>query len=329
MSSDRKKNPLLFNNDIQEIENGETTFEFQVKNIDSSNNNEFTSPEYVLRGTDLHCYVKLKATSLHVITFFLNIKDDYKIVCVDNLRFKEILCFTRESICMKFATINEENPTLSIINCYENLQGISKCKVTVTYTIKYNEIISDENLTMLLNLQNMYEDEKFTDIIINVKGELFLAHKALLIGNPVFAAMLRNDMRESNENIIYIKEMDPAIFQIILRYLYLGNTGNINLKKLGEDFLINLITATDMYQMGYLNTELIKVAIRYINLSNVIKLFILADRFSILELKQKTMLYIRNHREEIWDSLPFKELIKENQKLTGELLSYVMEHGFP
>ncbi|KAI4473021.1 hypothetical protein M0804_015520 [Polistes exclamans] len=328
MSSDRKKNPLLFNNDIQEIENAETTFKFQV-NFHSCNNPEFTSPKYVLRGTDLHCYVKLKVTGHNVMTFFLNFKDDYKKFCVDRPRFKEILCFTLHSNFSDRVTINEENATLSIKHYYGDIHDISDCKVTVTYTIKCYENIIDENLSMLLNLQNMYEDKKFTDLKINVEGEEFLAHKALLIGNPVFAAMLQNDMRESNENIIYIKEMDPAIFQIILRYLYLGNTGNINLKKLGEDFLINLITATDMYQMGYLNTELIKIAIRYINLSNVIKLFILADRFSILELKQKIMLYIRNHRKKIWDSLPFKKLIKENQKLTGELLSYVMEHGFP
>ncbi|XP_014614714.1 PREDICTED: ankyrin repeat and BTB/POZ domain-containing protein BTBD11-B-like [Polistes canadensis] len=327
MSSDRRKNRLLLDNDIQEIENMQTIFEFQVQIC--SDSTQYKSPEYVLRGTDLHCYVKLKVTGLYVMTFFLKIKDDYKNFCVDKPRFKEILCFTRRNHFLDRVTINEENPTLSIKRYYGNIPDIGSFKVTVTYTIKCYEIITDENLTMLFNLQNMYEDKKFTDLKINVEGEEFLAHKALLIGNPVFAAILRNDMQESNENIIYIKEMDPAVFQIILRYLYLGDTGNINFKKHGVDFLINLIVATDMYQMGYLNTELIKVAIRYINLRNVIKLFILADRFSILQLKRKIMLYIRNHRKEIWDSLPFKELIKKNQKLTGELLSYIMEHGLP
>lgn len=122
--------------------------------------------------------------------------------------------------------------------------------------------------------------------------------------------------------------MDPAVFQIILRYLYLDNTGNINFKKLGEDFLINLIVATDMYQIGHFNAKLINVAIKYMNVTNVIKLFILADKFNILELKQKCMLYIRNHRKEIWESLQFQELIKENLKLTGELLSYIMKNDF-
>ncbi|KAI4476055.1 hypothetical protein M0804_013911 [Polistes exclamans] len=328
MTSDRRKNRLLLDNDIQEIENMQTIFEFQVQIC--SDSTQYKSPEFLLQGTDLHCKccVILKIIDNN-ITFSLNIKDDYKNFYVDKLQFKEILWYNRQQNVNVSVRINKENPTLSIEGYNKGAYSNQNCKVTVTYTTKNYESINDENLTMLFNLQNMYEDEKFTDLIINVEGEEFSAHKALLIGNPVFASVLQNDMRESNENIIYIKEMDPAVFQIILRYLYLGDTGKINFKKHGVDFLINLIIATDMYQMTYLNTRLINVAIRFINLSNVIKLCRLADRFYILELKQKSMLYIRNHRKEIWDSLPFKELIKENQKLTIELLSYVMENGCP
>ncbi|XP_043498415.1 speckle-type POZ protein B-like [Polistes fuscatus] len=246
-----------------------TIFEFQVKiSVDVE---QYKSPEFVLQGTDLQY--------------------DFNNFCDKKPRFEEILWFNVEHNYNVSVTINEENPTLPLYFTSECMIYI--CKVTVSYRIKNDEIISDENLTMRSNLQNIYEDEEFTDVIINVEGEEFSAHKALLVRNPVFAAVLRNDMRESKENIIYIKEMDPAVFQIILRYLYL--------------------VATDMYQMKYLNTELINIAIR----------------FNIPEIKQKSMLYIRNHRKEIFDSLPFQELIKENQKLTGELLSYIMENGFP
>ncbi|XP_043499990.1 speckle-type POZ protein B-like [Polistes fuscatus] len=324
MSSDRRKNRLLFDNDIEKIENMKTIFEFQV--TISANRIQYESPEFVLQGTDIHCCVILKQ-EYDFIAFSLHIKNDFNNFCVDKPRFEKILWFNKEEHYNVSVKVNKENPTTSVDDFYGTMDY--NCKVTVTYKIKNYVSISDENLTMRSNLQNMYEDEEFTDVIINVEGEEFSAHKALLVGNPVFAAMLRNDMRESKENIIYIKEMDPAVFQIILRYLYLGNTGKINFKKLGEDFLINLIVATDMYQMKYLNTELINIAIRYINLNNVIQLLILADRFNIPEIKQKSMLYIRNHRKEIFYSLPFQELIKENQKLTGELLLYVMKNGLP
>ncbi|XP_043506162.1 speckle-type POZ protein B-like [Polistes fuscatus] len=325
MSTDRRKNRLLFDNDIEKIENMKTIFEFQVKMC--ANRTQYESPEFVLQGTDIHCCVILKEEYDYCIAFSLHIKNDFNNFCVDKPRFEEILWFNKKRNCNVSVKVNKENPTTTV-DCLYGTKGYN-CKVTVTYRIKNNESINDENLTMRSNLQYMYEDEEFTDVIINVEGEEFSAHKALLVGNPVFAAMLRNDMRESKENIIYIKEMDPAVFQIILRYLYLGNTGNIYFKKLGEDFLINLIVATHKYQMKYLNTELINIAIGYINLNNVIKLLILADRFNIPEIKQKSMLYIRNHRKEISDSLPFQELIKENQKLTGELLLYVMKNGLP
>ncbi|XP_043506167.1 TD and POZ domain-containing protein 3-like [Polistes fuscatus] len=269
MSNDRRKNRLLFDNNIEDIENMKTIFEFQVRI--SADVEQYKSPEFVLQGTDLRCRVKLKIT-IRTITFSLFVEDDSKNFYVDKLRFEEILWFNKERNYNVSVKVNKENPTTSVDYFYGTMDF--NCKVTVTYRIKNNESINDENLTMRSNLQYMYEDEEFTDVIINVEGEEFSAHKALLVGNPVFAAMLRNDMRESKENIIYIKEMDPAVFQIILRYLYL-------------------------------------------------------DRFNIPEIKQKSMLYIRNHRKEIFDSLPFQELIKENQKLTGELLSYIMENGFP
>lgn len=176
MSSDRRKNRLLFDNDIEEVENMEIKFQFHVSF--KGDITEYESPEFVLHGTDLHCHVVVKLED-NIITFSLHINDDYKNFCVNKPWFHEIVWFTKEQGYKKSVPIIKENPTLEISKFHKTLNFYHVYVVSVRYKIKNYENTSDENLTMLFNLQNMYNDEIFTDLIINVEGEEFSAHKAL------------------------------------------------------------------------------------------------------------------------------------------------------
>ena len=59
------------------------------------------------------------------------------------------------------------------------------------------------------------------DVTLVIKKKEFPAHKAILAArSTVFAAMFQHDMREAASNRVGIVEIEPDIFQAVLRFIY-------------------------------------------------------------------------------------------------------------
>ena len=70
--------------------------------------------------------------------------------------------------------------------------------------------------------------KQFTDIEFLVGDQVFPAHKAIVAArSPVFDTMLTTDMLESKTNKVKIEDIEPAIFQVFLKFLYTGRLGRI------------------------------------------------------------------------------------------------------
>lgn len=75
-------------------------------------------------------------------------------------------------------------------------------------------------------LEILRNNERFCDVIVEVKGKEFKAHKAVLAAaSPFFLTLLESNMRESNEHLIKIEleEATASIMQDVLKYVYTGN----------------------------------------------------------------------------------------------------------
>jgi len=68
-----------------------------------------------------------------------------------------------------------------------------------------------------------FSDEVFCDIKLETDdGTIILGHKVVLISaSPYFWAMFTR-FEESNKDHIIIKEMDSAILQLLINYIYTG-----------------------------------------------------------------------------------------------------------
>ena len=81
-----------------------------------------------------------------------------------------------------------------------------------------------------LNLENLLDDTKFSDVRLIVSGKEILAHKNILaLQSPVFDAMFRTNMKENLENKVYINDFDYEIFSKVVRYMYSGNIDLTNI----------------------------------------------------------------------------------------------------
>ena len=64
-------------------------------------------------------------------------------------------------------------------------------------------------------------EETFTDFKLTVGSKIFHTHKLILgIHSEYFYRLLLSGMKETSQNEMEFKDMDPEIFQIIINYTF-------------------------------------------------------------------------------------------------------------
>lgn len=206
----------------------------------------------------------------------------------------------------------------------------------INFTIEHNIPIIKRNTTssyvsitarkfeLLERLTRMYYDKPCADITLNVGNKEFLAHKSILSRSPVFAAMFLHGMLESKKNVVDIKEVDPEIFEIFLKFLYIGEIDEISITESKNNMLSNIMDLANIYQVEDLKIKLAEIAARFTNIYNATDHLILADKYDIMDLKNSSMFFIHQNRTKVKDTSSFKDMMRTNPELTSELLVYLL-----
>lgn len=93
-------------------------------------------------------------------------------------------------------------------------------------------------------LCDLLENDKFVDCVLKIKDKEFPCHRLVLAASsPFFKAMLLSDMEESKKHQIVLKDVDPGVMGVILRYLY---TSDITLT---EQNVQDIFIVANMYQI--------------------------------------------------------------------------------
>ncbi|KAF7017926.1 hypothetical protein CFC21_031280 [Triticum aestivum] len=71
------------------------------------------------------------------------------------------------------------------------------------------------------HLGKLLREKDGTDVVLEVEGEAFPAHKIVLaMRSPVFKAELYGEMRAKDMSCITIGDMQPAVFEVLLHFIY-------------------------------------------------------------------------------------------------------------
>ncbi|CAH1801912.1 unnamed protein product [Owenia fusiformis] len=103
-----------------------------------------------------------------------------------------------------------------------------------------------------IQLNELWQDEVFTDVTLEVEGKQFNCHKIILAANsPYFRSLLTNGMAETTKKSIELKDVSSTTMEHILRFIYhdfkdisdIGNT-NLSVKQ-----ALEALKAVDMFQI--------------------------------------------------------------------------------
>ncbi|XP_077083024.1 kelch-like protein 40a [Siphateles boraxobius] len=132
----------------------------------------------------------------------------------------------------------------------------------VTEPRMYQQTLLQDGLCDLLDAN------KFVDCVLKIRDKEFPCHRLVLAASsPYFKAMFLSDLEESKKREIVLKDIEPGIMGLILRYMY---TSDINLT---EQNVQDIFMAANMYQIPSIFSVCVSYLQQKLVLSNCLAIF--------------------------------------------------------
>ncbi|CAM0871083.1 unnamed protein product [Alopecurus aequalis] len=139
---------------------------------------------------------------------------------------------------------------------------------------------------------NMLKDGEGADVTFSVGDQLFSAHRCVLAArSPVFKAELFGQMKEITMNCIKIDDMEPAIFEALLHFIYTESLPR-NSELDQNAALQHMLVAADRYGMDRLKAICEGNLCHRINVQTVATTLALAEQHHSVLLKNACLGYL-------------------------------------
>jgi speckle-type POZ protein len=169
-------------------------------------------------------------------------------------------------------------------------QLTKKVAATERHLHKTIPIRDDDQDLILHQLEESFEKMLFSDVTFNVSSRQFSAHKNILVmRSEVFAAMFQHPTKEMLSGQVKVDDIDPDVFQEVLRYLYTGSPQSTAMDVMAPA----LLAAADKYLLDKLKTRCETHLIRQMSAKNCLDLLTLTTHHPAEHLKKYAIEYFR------------------------------------
>ncbi|KAM0872958.1 hypothetical protein ACQ4PT_038408 [Festuca glaucescens] len=130
------------------------------------------------------------------------------------------------------------------------------------------------------HLGKLLQEKQDADVVFVVEGQEFPAHKMVLaMRSPVFKAELYGGMRESDTGHITIGDMQPAVFEALLHFIYTDSLPVMDDldRENYKEIIRHLLVAADCYAMERLKIMCESILCNNIDVKTVVTTLVLAE----------------------------------------------------
>ena len=188
--------------------------------------------------------------------------------------------------------------------------GVNKVKIPV---LSESTRVSTDELSQ--DFQILFENQKFTDVILVVKGKTLNAHKIILSARSrVFSALFKHEMQENINSRVAIEDAEPNVIEEMLRYIYTGEVKDINL------IACELLRVADKYFLEGLKLICEDTLCENLSVENVLEMLSLADLHNAKTLRTKAIEFSIEHAKELIQTPAFKSAENLNKQILSELI---------
>jgi len=179
---------------------------------------------------------------------------------------------------------------------------------------------------LVSDFERLLETQTLTDVIIKCDNKILACHKAVLSArSSVFQAMFQHDMKESNNNEVVITDLDFDTVKDTVRFIYSGKVKDI------ADKSDLLLSAADKYDIKDLKDLCCQQLSSNLSVDQVVDVLVLSDLHKATELKQLSIQFLLQHKEEVFNQPDWKSKLKCHPELLLEVLESSVEvrQGLP
>ena len=193
-----------------------------------------------------------------------------------------------------------------------------EAKETNTDSADLLPFVSNTDCYLIAHFQQLFNTKLLADVIIDVQGHTFEAHKLILSArSPVFIAMFKND--EKQTNTLEVNDITHEVFLEVLRFIYTDKVEKL------DDMAPQLLAAADKYMLDLLKTKCEISRARNVTFENCGELLILADLHSAKDLKNILLDFVRCHSSEVAVTSNWQKLLETaNPQLLRDISITVM-----
>jgi speckle-type POZ protein len=179
------------------------------------------------------------------------------------------------------------------------------------------------NDQLIAQLEGLYENMKFSDITVNVRGRKFKAHKSILAArSKFFAAMFEHPTKENLTNQIEVEDVEPDVFQGILRFIYTGRLSESTMGKMS----VRILAAADKYLLDQLKAECETQLIYRMSTKNCLELLLITDEHhSAFHLRKYAVEFFRRFSAEVMATDEWKKAEQEDPQKCFSLMKELVK----
>jgi len=167
----------------------------------------------------------------------------------------------------------------------------------------FSKIMQRQILREMSNdLGDLLESGAFSDFKIVCGGESFACHKNILGSRSTYMeAMLNSGMKEVDDGVLEIKDLDVGEVKAVLKFIYTGRV-----EKIKEKSSI-LLRAADRYELSGLKKLCERELMSSMKSSNVLDRLVLADSAQANNLRDAAKKWILKHHAEVIKQKEWRE----------------------
>ncbi|KAG0479766.1 hypothetical protein HPP92_010459 [Vanilla planifolia] len=175
-----------------------------------------------------------------------------------------------------------------------------------------------------------------TDIMFDVDGEIFNAHKLVLAArSPVFMAQFFGPMKDSNKECIKVEDMEAPVFKALLHFIYwdclpdIEDLTGFNTKCASTLMAQHLLAASDQYALERLRLLCEAKLCEEVAINTVATTLALAEQHHCLQLKSVCLKFVAlpENLRAVMQTEGFEYLKMSCPSVLTELLEYVARTG--
>ena len=187
-------------------------------------------------------------------------------------------------------------------------------------------VVDVPSSTLSVDMNRLFNDEKFSDIMFSVGDIEFPAHKCILsVRSPMLYAMFSTSgMRETRAEKVVVEDIEADIFREILRFIY---TGECSLDVL-DNMPIQLLAAADKYQIIRLKCMCENRLFERMTVTDCADVLVAADMHNADALYQRCLSFMTESAEkvkEVMETEAFKYLTETRPKLMIAIMHAMSE----